>query len=109
MDTNTISRIISEAISTIQYEKLEISVNENDVIFIEVISNSFIGERLLKRISRLSDLCLNVSMNELHDYTLSFIPLTENEKKFEISETQGEISIDVPSNKISAKSKDALY
>ncbi len=109
MDTNTISRIISEAISTIPYEKLEISVNENDVIFIEIISNSFVGERLLKRISRLSDLCLKVSMNELQDYTLSFIPLTENEKKLEISETQGEFTGDTSSDKISAKSRDALY
>ncbi len=109
MDKNKISGIIEKAISSISYEELSIVLDENDVVNIEIVSNEFKGVRLLKRIARVSDLCKDINMNELQDFDLVFIPITENEKKLGISET--DISIDdlSSSSKISAKSKDALY
>jgi len=109
MDKNKISGIIENALSSISYKELTIALEENDVVNIEIVSNEFKGIRLLKRIARVSDLCKDASMNELQNLDLVFIPVTENEKKLGISET--DISIDdlSSSNKISAKTKEALY
>lgn len=109
MDKNKISRIIEDALSAVSYKELTVSLEENDVINVEIVSNEFKGIRLLKRISRLSDLCKSVSMNELNDLDLVFIPVTENEKKLGISETDISIEDLSSSDKISAKSKEALY
>lgn len=109
MDKNTISRIITNTLVSIPYKNIDIIFEDNDVISIEMISDSFAGERVLKRISLLSDLCRSISMNELQDYNLVFIPLTENEKKLSISETGTTSDNKSEQGKMSAKSSEALY
>jgi stress-induced morphogen len=52
---------------------------KDDVIEIEVISNNFKGIGIPKRIEMVSDAVSDLSMNELIDYNLSIIALTEDE------------------------------
>jgi len=101
MDQNKISRIINETLKDFEHKSCDVFFEENDVLRIVVISNSFLGVRLLKRISTLSSLFEKLSANELFDYHLIFNPLTVNEKELGVSETEiGSTADDLSGQKI---------
>jgi stress-induced morphogen len=109
MDQSQISRIINETLKGLENKSSEIFFEEDDTIRVVVVSNAFIGVRLLKRIETLSQLFAQVSANDLFDYHMIFNPLTVNEKEFGVSETEASnSSFDGPDAKI-AKSNHPTY
>lgn len=88
MDQNKISRIIKETLGGFEHKSSEIFFEEDDVIRILVVSNLFIGVRLMKRLDTLTQLFNKLSATELFDYHLIFNPLTINEKELGVSETE---------------------
>lgn len=90
MDQNKISRIIKETLKGFEHKSSEIFFEENDVVRIVVVSNIFMGVRLLKRLDTLTEMFKNVSAEELLDYHLIFNPLTINEKELGISEIEAQ-------------------
>lgn len=89
MDQSQISRVIKETLIGLDHKSSEIFFEEDDVIRIVVVSNTFVGVRLMKRLDTLTQLFNQVSATELFDYHLIFNPLTVNEKEFGLSETEG--------------------
>lgn len=101
MDQNKISRMINETLKDFEHKSCEVFFEEDDVVRIVVVSNLFLGVRLLKRISSLSNLFEKNSANELFDYHLVFNPLTVNEKELGISEIEiGSTAEDLRDQKI---------
>lgn len=100
MDKNQISRNIEETLKALEHKSFEILFEEENSIRIVVVSNEFIGLRLMKRLEMLSKLFSDLSTHDLFDYHLIFNPLTSNEKELGISETLGEghSKEDSPSN-----------
>lgn len=111
MDQNKISRIVNETLKGLEHKSCEILFEENDVIRIVVVSNLFVGVRLMKRLDTLTNLFNKVSAEEFFDYHLIFNPLTVNEKEFGMSETEtqfGSSSEDMNGEKI-ARSNHPTY
>jgi hypothetical protein len=89
MDQIEISRIIKETLEGFNHESLNIFFDKDNVIRIVIISHSFIGVRLLRRLDMLTKLFHKVSSHELIDYHLIFNPLTIHEKEFGSNELHG--------------------
>ena len=88
MDKNKISRIVNGVLEGLEHRTHEIFFEEDDVLRIVVVSNTFIGVGLMKRLDTLTQLFNKVSAEELFDYQLIFNPLTDNEKEYGVSETE---------------------
>lgn len=89
-----------------EYKSSEIFFEEDDVVRIVVVSNLFVGVRLMKRLDTLTQLFSKVSTEELLDYHLIFNPPTISEKEFGVSETesQSNSSLEDVSGKIARSS-----
>lgn len=100
MDKSQISRIIEENLKGLEHKSLEVLFEEEDSIRIVVVSDEFIGLRLMKRLEMLSQLFNHLSANDLFDYHLIFNPLTSKESELGVSETleEGHSQEDSPSN-----------
>jgi hypothetical protein len=88
MDKIKISRIIDIVMTGFDHKSYVVFFAPDDVIRLEVVSDSFIGVRLIKRIDSLSNLFEKISANELENYHLVFNPLTSNEKNLGINESE---------------------
>lgn len=85
--TDTITKLIFKALSDFDYYDVNIEIEEYDIITIEVVSDEFIGVRLMKRIDLISSKIIDLQMNELSHYHLQVIPLTVKEKYLHVNET----------------------
>lgn len=89
MDQDKISRVVNETLKGLEHKSCELFFEEDDAIRIVVVSNQFVGVRLMKRLDTLTQLFSNVSATDLFDFHLIFNPLTVNEKEFGVSQTEG--------------------
>jgi len=88
MDFNKLRRVIFEELSrSIDVKSIDLESVDSHKIRLEVISDSFKGMRLLKRINFVTEKIINIITNDLSDYSLIINPLTSNEKLNGISET----------------------
>lgn len=88
MDHKQIQSLVESSLTGINVNGLTLNFEDDSVIRVEVVSNDFVGVRLLKRIDLISKKLTNLSTNELFDYQLVYNPLTSNEKLHGISETE---------------------
>lgn len=88
MDREQILLKIKELLSFLGESEISISFEEHDVIRLEVVSNYFKGIRLTKRIEIVSKAILDYSTTTLVHHDLIINPLTFNEVKLGIRETE---------------------
>ena len=88
MDREQILLKIKEMLSFLGESEISLSLEEHDVLRLEVVSNYFKGTRLIKRIDIVSRAILAYSTTALVRYDLIINPLTFNEVKLGIRETE---------------------
>ncbi|OFZ25781.1 MAG: hypothetical protein A2381_03420 [Bdellovibrionales bacterium RIFOXYB1_FULL_37_110] len=94
MDSSKICRLVKDQLQSMEVTEIFASIEDEDCIRLEIVSNYFQGMRIIKRIELLSKLLQKIAMNELKDYHLIFNPLTINEKSSNVDETANRLSTD---------------
>lgn len=93
MDKQQILLKITELLSFLGKSDISLELEEHDVLRIKVVSDHFTGIRLTQRIDIISNAILDFSTTELVDYALIINPLTFNEVKYGIKETDSANSV----------------
>jgi len=88
MDREQVLLKIKELLSFLGESEISLFLEEHDVLRLEVVSDYFKGIHLTKRIDTISKGILPYSTTTLINYDLIINPLTFNEVKFGIKETE---------------------
>jgi len=88
MDKQQILLKINELLSFLGKSEITLNFEDHDVLRITVVSDHFKGIRLIQRIDIISKAILDLSTTELVDHDLIINPLTLNEAKLGIRETE---------------------
>lgn len=88
MDKQQILLKIKELLSFLGKSDISLSIEEHDVLRISVVSDHFKGIQLTQRIDIVSNAILDLSTTKLVDNDLIINPLTFNEVKLGIRETE---------------------
>lgn len=88
MDREQVFLKIKELLNFLGESEISLSLEEHDVLRLEVVSDYFKGIHLTKRIDTVSRAILSYSTTELVHYDLIINPLTFNEVKLGIRETE---------------------
>jgi stress-induced morphogen len=88
MDTEQVLLKFKTALSFLGESDISLKLEEHDVLRVKVVSDHFKGIRLTQRIDIISNAILDFSTTDLVDYGLIINPLTFNEVKLGIRETE---------------------
>lgn len=79
MDRQEFSRLVFEKLSVLNPNSLNLLDEAENSVTIEVVSNSFVGLSVLKRINKVYELISNEI--QAVDFNVDFVTLTVNEKE----------------------------